>query len=198
MSETADLNFIIAQAQTFVKSIASLVNDANKLRVESVGLKHENNGLVADNQRLQKEIDGLEGKMVLLEERISRLEKEQGQGPDAQNGDTPEPLSQSDTAKAEFLARLSRTPRDWYVDDAGCIVRDEFAEHNGRKLVISLAPLQAIYYEDIGFIPRSLLERENNAIELYGDEIRALGGTYMNLIITKDDLPAIREACGIT
>lgn len=189
---SSDLKSIVSQAQDFVRSLSTLVNDANKLRVESVSLRHENEGLAADNQRLQREAEVLEGKLALLEERVAKLE--QTPTPDLTEGLSETLPPNRDDLKKHFLARLSLTPRDWYLDDAGYPVRDEFVTVSGKKGVVTFTPTQAVYYMETGEAPRTLTGN------VFPDEAERITARQLGLaavVLTEDDLPAIKKACGL-
>lgn len=183
-----DLNEIVSQAQGFMRSLAALVNNANRMRIESVSLRHENGGLTADNQRLQKELDLLESKIALLEERMLALEHRQ---PEDLLSPVFELPPDHDEIKKEFLARLSLTPRDWYLDGSGYPVRDEFVVADGKKQVITFAPPQAVYYMETGDVVSHMGIRNDDQ----GKPYRELN--FDKITLTEDDLPALKRACGI-
>lgn len=190
-----DLNSIVSQAQSFVRSLAALVNDANKMRVESVSLRHENEGLATDNQRLQKEVDVLEGKLAFLEERIAKLEHgsiETFPRP-AEDVTSEIPLPPDhDKVKRDFLALLSLTPRDWYMG-GHFPVRDELIIEDNRKSIIKLYPIDAVYFMATGKVPARFTVGGRTEEERYHYKKLGLEG----ISLTEDDLPAVKKACGI-
>lgn len=172
-AQQEDLNAVIAQARGFIHNLAALVNEINQLRVERTSMKYENEGLQADNLRLQKEVDLLESKMVLLEERMEKLEQSRDEEPATIQQAKDLPLDH-DRIKAEFLEKLACTPRDWYLDVDGEPRRDEIVEIGRKKKIISLTSVQAVCNMESGSFPG-----------------------FDRLMLTHDDLPAIKRACGL-